>query len=626
MAYQTLVELFNDRVAQSGSRTALRYRRDGAWRDISWREWQERSRKIAAGLAALGIEPGDRVAILSNSRVEWVIADLGALMAGAITAPIYQSNLSEEVAYIINDCEAKVVFCEDPSQLDKVYSERSKMPSLTRAIYMDRSAELEKPDARGRRRVELTDVVPGGADDFALSWEALLAAGEEELSRRPQLLEERGRTLAGDKLATLVYTSGTTGKPKGVMLTHKNFLAQIDSIREVVGLGPEDEQFMFLPLAHIFAKVLTMAAIRLGFSTAIDPSTTRIVQNCQEVKPTFMGAVPRVYEKAYAKIKSRPEQEGGLKLKIFQWAMGVGRQVSQLRQRGEEPSGLLAFQHKVADKLVFSKINANFGGRIRFFISAGAPLAREIAEFLHAANITVLEAYGLTETTGATHTNRPSSFKFGSVGLPITDLETKIAEDGEILVSGPVVLQGYYKKPEETAAVLEKIGDKIWFHTGDIGEIDPQGFLRITDRKKDLFKTSGGKYIAPQLIEGGLKAQSKYVSQVVAYGDNQNYVTALVTLNEETIGAWAQENGITAPISELAKDSRVIAMIQKDLDAVNQKLPSYETVKKFAVVYPDFSIESGELTPSLKVKRKVVTEKYKAILENFYKDSRSSSL
>lgn len=625
MTYQTLVEMFNDRAAKSGKEVALRQRRDDGWHDISWREWQERSRKVAAGLAAMGVEPGDRVAVLSNSRVEWVIADIGILMAGAITVPIYQSNLAEEVAYILNDCEAKVVICEDPSQLEKVYAERENIKTLQRAVYIDRSVELEKPDAKNRRRVELSDVLPQD-DDFSLSWEALLAAGEEELSRKTHLLEDRARSLSADKLATLVYTSGTTGKPKGVMLTHKNFLFEVEAVRDMVSITPEDIQFLFLPLAHIFAKILMMAAIRQGVATAIDSSITRIVQNCQEIKPTFMGAVPRVYEKAYVRIKSRPEEEGGLKLKIFRWALSVGKAVSQKRQRGEEPTGLLAFQYRLADKLVYSKIKSTFGGRIRFFVSGGAPLAREIAEFLHAADIMVLEGYGLTETTAATHINRPDAYKFGTVGLPLPGVDVKIAEDGEILVSGPNVLQGYYKRPDATSEALEKIGDKIWFHTGDIGEIDAEGFLRITDRKKDLFKTSGGKYIAPQMIENALKAKSKYVSQVMVYGESRNFVTALITLNEENILVWAKENGLASlSMEEIARHPSVHQLIQADLDAVNQNLPSYETVKKFAIVYPDFSIETGELTPTLKVKRKAVIEKHKSLLDSFYDERGASS-
>jgi long-chain acyl-CoA synthetase len=620
MSYQNLSEMFLERISEGGARAAMRQREGDTWRDVSWRDWNDRSKKVAAALISLGIGLGDRVSILSNSCDKWAISDVGILFAGAVVVPIYQSNLPEECAYIVQDSLSKVILCEDPSQVDKILSRRAELPSLTKVIYFEAQADLEKPDHKGRRKLGIQDVI-GEAGDFVMSWSDFLEKGATELSSKPRIIDERIRQTKSEMLATLVYTSGTTGKPKGVMLSHGNFLFECETVRDLINITPDDEQFLFLPMAHIFARLLVFASISRGCCTAIDSSVTRVVQNCQEIKPTFMGAVPRVYEKAFVKIKSTPEKKGGMTLKIFNWALGVGKQVSALKQRKEEPTGLLAFQYKVADALVFSKIKQTFGGRIRFFVSGGAPLAREIAEFLHAADLLVLEGYGLTETTAATHINRPDAYKFGSVGHAFPGVDVKIASDGEILVSGPNILQGYYNKPEETAAALEKDSTgKVWFHTGDIGEIDGQGFLRITDRKKDLFKTSGGKYIAPQMIENTWKAQSKYVSQVMAYGENQNYVTALVTLNEENVLAWAKDNNVSGDMAVLAKSAQIKALLQKDLDAVNANLPPYETVKKFAIVYPDFALETGELTPTLKVKRKVVTEKNKAVLDAFYND------
>jgi long-chain acyl-CoA synthetase len=620
MSYQNLSEMFLERISEGGRRAAMRQREGDTWRDVSWRDWNDRSKKLAAALAAMGIAVGDRVSILSNSSDKWAISDVGILFAGAVVVPIYQSNLAAECAYIVKDSESKVILCEDPSQVEKILLLRSEMPSLQKIIYFEAQVELEKPDHQGRRKLSLQEIA-GDAGDFLVSWSDFLAQGAAALEQNPRIIDERIRATKRDMLATLVYTSGTTGQPKGVMLTHGNFLFECETVRDLINITSEDEQFLFLPMAHIFARIMVFAAISRGCCTAIDSNVTRVVQNCQEIKPTFMGAVPRVYEKAYVKIKSTPEKAGGAKLMIFNWALGVGRQVSALKQRKEQPTGLLAFQYKLADKLVFSKIKNTFGGRIRFFVSGGAPLAREIAEFLHAADLLVLEGYGLTETSAATHINTPEAYKFGTVGRVISGVEVKIAADGEVLLSGPNVLQGYFNKPEETAAALEKESNgKIWFHSGDIGEIDPQGFLRITDRKKDLFKTSGGKYIAPQMIENSLKAQSKYISQVMAYGENQNYVTALITLNEENILAWAKDNNAGSDLAALAKSPQVKALLQRDLDTVNTKLPPYETVKKFAIVYPDFAIETGELTPTLKVKRKVVIEKNKALLEGFYND------
>ena len=420
-------------------------------------------------------------------------------------------------------------------------------------------------------------------------------------------------------LATLIYTSGTTGKPKGVMLTHDNWLFEAETIADLSILGPTDKQLLFLPLAHSFGKVLEVAFIRLGVNTAIDGVIDDLVVNLAAVRPTIMAGVPRVYEKVYNRVVTGAREGGGLKYRIFQWALDVGGRVSRLRQKGAQPTGLLAFQHRLADKLVYSKLKARLGGRLRFLISGGAPLSRAIAEFFHACDILILEAYGLTESSAGSVGNRPERYKFGTVGIPYKGVETRIAEDGEILLRGRGIMQGYYKLPEDTAEALEPDG---WFHTGDIGHLDADGFLSITDRKKDILVTAGGKNIAPQNIEGQLKAACPYVSQVVMLGDRRPFCVALITLNEETTGKWAREHGIDyKDYADLASRPAIQHLIRDGLEAVNATLASYERIKDFHLLDHDLSQETGELTPKMSVKRKVVEARHKDILDGFYAET-----
>jgi long-chain acyl-CoA synthetase len=435
----------------------------------------------------------------------------------------------------------------------------------------------------------------------------------------PGRYEAVAAAVGPDDLATLIYTSGTTGKPKGVMLTHANWVYEAWAVGEIALLRPDDKQFLFLPLAHSFAKVLEVAFVGIGVPTAIDGSIDELADNLAATSPTVMGAVPRVFEKVYNRVVTGAREAGGLKYKIFLWSLGVGRRVSALRQAGQEPSGLLAFQYRLADKLVFSKLKARFGGRIRYFVSGGAPLAREIAEFFHAADILVLEGYGLTETSAATFVNRPERFKFGTVGLPMPKTEVETAGDGEILIRGPGIMRGYYNRPEDTAETLDAQG---WLHTGDIGVVDADGFLKITDRKKDIIVTAGGKNIAPQNIENQLKAGCRYISQVVMLGDRRPFCVALVTINEETVGKWAAERGIAwRGYADLAGRPEVHDLIWRAVEEVNRGLASYETIKKIEILDHDFSQETGELTPKMSIKRKVVEENNRAVLEAFYAET-----
>jgi long-chain acyl-CoA synthetase len=591
LEHTTIADMFRSRVSQSGDRVALRYKAEGVWRTISWNEWAARSKKVALGLIALGVEPGDRVAILSSTRPEWAISDIAILLAGATTVPIYPSNLADQCEYILNNSETKVLFVEDAAQLAKIEKVRANLKSL--------------------RKIVLFSGEPPAADHLLfISLEALIALGEKNAAEGE--LGRRTEAIKSDTAATFVYTSGTTGPPKGVVLSHDNFCFECSAIGQLVRITEDDEQLLFLPLAHIFAKILYIAAIQTGSTIAFAESIEKVVQNLGEIRPTFVGSVPRIYEKVYAKVTSGAQQAGGLKLKIFNWAIKVGRASSAERQKGRSGASL---RYRIAQKLVFSKLKALFGGRLRFFVSGGAPLSKEIAEFFHAADILILEGYGLTETTAATHVNLPGKYKFGTVGPALPGVETQIAPDGEILLRGRNVMKGYYKLPDDSREAIDAQG---WFHTGDIGEVDAEGFLRITDRKKDIIVTAGGKNIAPQNIENLLKTDP-LISQAMVYGDKKPYCVALVTLNEESLKKWAQDHGVrNGQYSEMTQLPEVKSEVDKVIARMNQKLASYESIKKFAILPHDFTQETGELTPTLKIKRKFATQKFWKTIAEMY--------
>jgi long-chain acyl-CoA synthetase len=590
---------------------------------MSWNEWARASRELAGGLRSLGLSPGDRVCLLANSRPEWFLFDVAILMAGAVTVPIYQSNTAEQCEYIITDCGARLVVAENPAQIEKLFAPeaRVRLAGLSRIAYFDARSALEKPKD-GKREQLLEDVVPAEARGKLVSVGDLRERGRAWLAEHDGALERTWADLHPDSVFTIVYTSGTTGPPKGVVLQHSSVVFECQGL-SVLSVGESDEQLLFLPLAHIFAKLLEWKAIHSGAVTTFARSFAALRSDLSEVRPTFMGGVPRVFEKLYAGIQATVKDSPPLRQKIFRWASAVGAEVSRRRQ-SEKPLGAwLALRHRIASRLVFSKLKRKLGlDRIRVMISGGAPLAREIAEFFHSIDILILEGYGLTETTGATHINRLERFRLGTVGPALPGIEVRIAEDGEILVRGGNILKEYYKKPEATREVLEPDG---WFHTGDIGVIE-DGLLRITDRKKDLIVTAGGKNVAPQNIEGALKAASAYISQVMVHGDKRNFLSALITLNEEAVVKWASAQGITSGGGEgLGGHDAVRKLVQGAVDQVNAGLPSYETIKKFAILPRDFSQETGELTPTLKVKRKFTTEKYQGILDGFYANGAGKS-
>lgn len=598
MGAQSVADLFEKRVAATPNNLAYQFPEgERGWRGITWREAGQRVRAVACGLRSLGIEREDRCAIQSTTRVEWILADLGILCAGGATTTIYPSNTAEECQFIIEDSGTVVVFAEDDGQVEKLREVRGQLPNLRHVIVFDGDA----------------------ADDgWVIPFEELVERGQKWDSENEGAYTKTIESVAPEDLATLIYTSGTTGRPKGVELTHDCWVFEGEAIKELGLLNPEDHQYLWLPLSHSFGKVLEAAQLAVGFPTTVDGRIPKLVENLAVIKPTFMAAAPRIFEKVYNKVVTGAA-ESPIKYKIFRWSLGVGREVSALKQRGEEPAGWLATKYGIADKLVFSKLRARFGGRIRFFISGSAPLSREMAEFFHAAGVLICEGYGLTESSAASCVNKPSNFKFGTVGPPLPGVRAKIAEDGEILLGGRGIMRGYRNLPEVTAETLTEDG---WLMTGDIGEIDSDGFVKITDRKKDLIKTSGGKYVAPQKIEGTLKSKCPYISQVLVHGDRRNFCSALVTLDEESIPAWAADNGIDgSDIAALAKHEAVTTMIQKAVDELNADLASYETIKKFAVLEADFTIENELLTASLKVKRKAVEKKYSDVLDAFYADA-----
>ncbi|HET9626743.1 MAG TPA: long-chain fatty acid--CoA ligase [Kofleriaceae bacterium] len=596
----SIAQLLSRRVHDTPDREAYRYPVGEQWRSMTWRQAGERVRAIAAGLLSLGLHREQRVGILSNTRVEWLLADLGIMQAGGATTTVYPSSTGEECAFILADSDTKYVFVEDDKQVAKLAAHRGELGQLAKLILID-------------------GVPPEASKDWVMTLSELEAAGAAHLAKDPRAIDDVIATIKGDQLATLIYTSGTTGKPKGVRLLHECWAYCADAIDATHLWGPDDVQYLWLPMSHSFGKVLMVGHIASGSVSAVDGRIPKLIDNLAVVRPTLMAAAPRIFEKVYNRVIESARSGSPLKQKIFQWAVATGKAGSQLRQQGKEPGGLLALRIKLADRLVFSKIRERFGGRVRYFISGAAPLSRDIAEFFHGCGILILEGYGLTETSAASFVNRPTSFAFGTVGMALPGTEVKIApEDGEILIKSPGVMQGYHNLADVTAETLTADG---WLRTGDIGELDAAGRLKITDRKKDLIKTSGGKYIAPQSIEGKLKAHCPYISQVIVHGDKRNFVTALVTLDEETVMKWAGEHLAGKSYAEVAKSKEAKELLAPYFDQVNKGLAKYETVKQFAILPADLTVDDGDLTPSLKVKRKVVEKKYQALLDKMYEGS-----
>ena len=586
---------FFDRVRKSPNREAYRFPKGDTWESVTWQETGDRVSRLAAGLVALGVEPEQRVGIASSTRFEWILADLSIMSAGAATTTVYPSTIDEDVAYILADSECRVVFAEDDEQIAKLTKHRGELPHLSKVVTFEGTTD----------------------GDWVIDLTELERLGEELLADDADVVDKRVAETKPDALATLIYTSGTTGRPKGVRLRHSSWTYEGAAIEAQDILSEDDLQFLWLPMAHSFGKVLLSTQLAIGFPTAVDGRVDKIIENLAVVKPTFMGAAPRIFEKAHGRIITMQQTEGGLKEKIFNKAFEVGKEVRRRKMAGEPVPFLLAKQHALFDKLVFAKIRERFGGRVRFFISGAAALNQEVAEWFHVAGILILEGYGLTETSAGSFVNQPDDYKFGSVGHVFPGSEVKIAEDGEVLIKGPGVMDGYHNLPEQTAETL-KDG---WLHTGDIGELDAQGFLKITDRKKDLFKTSGGKYIAPSSIESQFKAICPYASQFLVHGNDRNYCVALITLDPDAMAEWATHNGMEGrSYSEIVSSQQVKDMVAGYVDTLNQRLNRWETIKKWILLDHDLTVESGELTPSMKVKRKVVEDNYREQIDALYRE------
>ncbi|MCH0565437.1 long-chain fatty acid--CoA ligase [Streptomyces sp. MUM 2J] len=620
---QTLIEnrppsvagLFLDRVAATPDAEAYRYpvpRASGEgpddWKSLSWAETAERVYAIAAGLIELGVQPEQRVALASATRIEWILADLGIMCAGAATTTIYPQTNADESAYILSDSESHVLIAENAAQVAKAVEKRDELPRLTHVVVID-AAGVE-------------------TGDWVLSLEELERRGAARLEKDPDLIKERVGKITRDQLATLIYTSGTTGRPKGVRLPHDNWSYMAKAIAATGLVSGEDVQYLWLPLAHVFGKVLTSGQVEVGHVTAVDGRVDKIIENLPVVQPTYMAAVPRIFEKVYNGVAAKARAGGGAKYRIFQWAADVAREYAKVTQDNFRRTGNrtapfgLAARHKVADALVYAKIREAFGGNLRACISGSAALAPEIGYFFSGAGIHILEGYGLTESSAASFVNPGEAYRTGTVGKPLPGTEVRIADDGEILLRGPGIMQGYHQLPEKTAEVLESDG---WFHTGDIGELSADGYLRITDRKKDLIKTSGGKYIAPAEVEGQFKAVCPYVSNILVHGADRNFCTALIALDEIAILDWAKENGLEGKsYAEVVAAPETVALVQGHVDQLNEGLQRWQTIKKFRLLPRDLDVEHGEITPSLKLKRPVVEREYRHLIDEMYAGAREA--
>jgi long-chain acyl-CoA synthetase len=585
---KTIADLLPLAAREHGAKPAIKFKEDsGTWVTRTYAEVGETVKALSLGLMDLGIAKGDKVAILANTRPEWTYFDFAALTAGATVVPIYQTNSPEECQYVLENSDAKAVVCEDTDQLEKIRAIRSQVPDLEHVILMTGSA----------------------AD--AIAMDALVARGE---GGSESDWEERYSSVEPSDICTFIYTSGTTGPPKGCVISHGNYRSMLDMVISVGAIDAEGTTYLFLPLAHSFALLIQLGSFALGATLAYwERDPLKIVPNLSEVKPTYFPSVPRIFEKIHGAAIQNAEKAGGLKKAIFNWAIKVGSKVRELERQGKEPGFLLKAQYDFADKQVLSKIRAIFGGNLEQAVSGAAPINPDILRFFDAAGVLVLEGWGMTETSTAATIATAEDFKFGTIGKPFPGVEIKIADDGEILVKGPNVFQGYYKNPEATA---ETIVDG-WLHTGDIGEIDPDGFIKITGRKKDIIITAGGKNITPANLEAEIK-QHPLVSQCVVIGDRRPYLVALVTLDPETSAAYAKEEGLPSDLAELAKSEKVRASIQAHLDQVNEKFARVEQVKKFEILPQDLSQEGGELTPTMKVKRNVVADKYSGEVEKLY--------
>ena len=590
---RTLTELFFDAVDRYASHAAaFRYKADGVWRDVTHKEAATRAQALSLGLRELGIGAGEKVAILAETRLEWALTDYACLCARATDVPIYPTLPANQVEYILRDAGVAAVACSTAAQVEKISAVRGGLPSLRHVIVFD----------------------AGGGSDGVLTLAQLDARGRAATAKYPRFKEE-ALGVRPDDLATLIYTSGTTGQPKGVMLTHDNICSNVRATADTIRVSRDDSCLALLPLSHILERMVDYYFLHVGVTINYAESVDAFAQNLQEVRPTVVAAVPRVYEKVYARVLENAMTGGAAKRGIFQWARRVGERWAAHRLAGVGVPLGLKLTHAIADRLVFSKLRARTGGRIKLFVSGGAPLSAEIGRFFYSAGLPVIEGYGLTETSPVLTLNPLQRPKFGTVGKPIPGVQIRIAADGEILAKGANIMQGYHNKPAETREAIDAEG---WFHTGDIGELDADGYLKITDRKKDLLKTAGGKYIAPQPIENAVRL-NKFVASAVVLGDQRKFPIILIVPNYDQLERWAKERNLTyASPAELIRLADVQAKMEREVMGGLHDLAKFEMPKKIVLIERDFTIESGELTPSLKVKRRQVEKNYKNLIDRVY--------
>jgi len=592
---ENLNEVLRERCRIDASKNAFLVKRNGNWNPVTWREVGKKVEKIAAGLLSLGLQHGDSVSILGNTRLEWTLTDLGALKIGCVSVGIYQTLSGEQSAYILKDSSSKVLFAEDMEQVKKVVPHLDELPMLKKIIIWDGTAE----------------------DEYIITMDELLKLGKEKLIKEPEILNDAEKKIHPKDTAIIIYTSGTTGPPKGACLSHANIIAQMNSIGMVVEdeiLG--DVMMFFLPLSHVGERVPgQFFRIYKGITGAYVNDITQILDDIKDIRPAFFGSVPRIFEKAYAKIMSEVEDAPSLKKNLFLWADKIGREVSKKKQKGRQPGIALSLQYAIADKLVFKKIREIFGGRCKYFLSASAPIAIEILEFFHACGMLILEGYGQTEVSCFCTLCSIDDYCFGTVGKPIPGADLKIAEDGEILVKGDIVFKGYLNQPDLNRQTLTEDG---WIYTGDVGRIDENGFLWITGRKKEIIITSSGKNITPSNIENILK-NDPLIEHVMLHGDKRKYATALISLEHDNLVAWAKKKGYNnLGYKDLINLPALQEKVQASVDRTNSQVARFETIKKFALIPTPLTVETGELTPTMKVKRKIVETKYLHLLDELY--------
>lgn len=599
MAKNSILDLLLDHAERRGGETACLTKTAGKYGPITWSTVWADSAKIGKSLIALGLEAGDRVNVIGQTCYQWVATDLGILAAGGVTVPVYPSNLADEVQYVVDHSGGRVVFAESAEQVDKLLEKRDELANVIKVVQW----------AGGKQ---------ASSDDWVITLDEFLALGRDLSDAQ---LSGRGATLTPESILTIIYTSGTTGRPKGVVLTHANMLYEVKAISQVDVVRQDDIQLLFLPMAHVFAKVLEVSWLGTGHVLAFAESMNTIRDNLSEVRPTLMAAVPRVFEKFYSAVVDKGTAAEGLKRTLFLKAMELSAKNGELEEKGQRLGLIESVEFGLLKKAVFAKVGAGIGdllgGRMRAMVSGGAPLSKKIGWFFRDAGILIVEGYGMTESSAASTVNMPNANQIGTVGPALPGTQVKIAADGEILLKGPGVMREYWRNEEATKETIDEDG---WLHTGDIGEIDPKTkAVRITDRKKDLIITAGGKNIAPQRIENLVKTQ-KLVSQCVVHGDRRNFISALITLDPPALESFAQAHKLTGTYEELTKNAEVRKEVEKLIAESNAELASYETIKKFEILPVDFSIETGELTAKLSVKRKVVNSKYGYIFDAFYAD------